>query len=423
MKNQNTLLIGAAVAVVAALLLFFTLNMDGRKKRYNWNVTFKPSSDQPYGTKVLHQLLEKRPEKHEFRFLEKPIHEEISAASGETNANYLYLYHHLSFDDYRDMDSLFTFVEKGNKAFICTESLPQDLAYDLAFLLCSDWDDYDYEQDSAIGLNFSHPDQAMPQSFAAEYRFQFKQMPYRWSYLNPDQLCDSLDLYAELGRFNNGRINYYRVSYGEGYFYFFTTPLALTNYNLTQEGAYDFVEEVFAHLHDGPIYWDQYSTNIYYSENGSSRRNLSTSTPLQFILQEENLRLGLYLTLLLALLFLLFRSKRQQRIIPVMERNTNTSLEFIETIGRIYFLQNDHRKLGMQKMKLFLGYVRNRYNIATKVLDDKLIRDISIQSQVPRKDVESIFKHYKVVNDSSELQDFILINFHQAIDNFYKNCK
>ena len=62
--------------------------------------------------------------------------------------------------------------------------------------------------------------------------------------------------------------------------------------------------------------------------------------------------------------------KRKQRIIPVLERNENTSFKFISTIGRLYFLQNDHKKLCQQKMKLFYAYIRDRYNINTTKVDE-----------------------------------------------------
>jgi hypothetical protein len=125
----------------------------------------------------------------------------------------------------------------------------------------------------------------------------------------------------------------------------------------------------------------------------------------------------------MAFLYLIFRAKRRQRIIPVREPNTNTSLEFIETIGRLYFQQNNHLKLEEQKMKLFLNFIRDRYHLPTHNIDEKLIEKLAAVSDVKMDKVKSIFALYKSHSKKGEIFEEQLINFHQAMDYFYKNCK
>ena len=127
--------------------------------------------------------------------------------------------------------------------------------------------------------------------------------------------------------------------------------------------------------------------------------------------------------LILGLLYLIFRAKRKQRIIPVIAPNTNSSMEFISTIGSLYFLQNDHKKLCIQKMKLFLAYLRERYFLSTKDLDDSFIEKVVAKSEIPKEVVQKILLYYKNIESSSFVSEKTLIEFHLEMDKFYKNCK
>ncbi len=123
------------------------------------------------------------------------------------------------------------------------------------------------------------------------------------------------------------------------------------------------------------------------------------------------------------LLYVLFTAKRRQRIVAVLEPNTNSSLEFLKTIGRLYFLQNDHKKLASKKMRLFLSFIRSRYHISTQTIDDKLLAAIARKSRVPLTHVEEIFKKYKAIEYLDEVSDELLIEFHATIDRFHQTCK
>ena len=123
------------------------------------------------------------------------------------------------------------------------------------------------------------------------------------------------------------------------------------------------------------------------------------------------------------MLYLIFRGKRKQRVIPILEKNKNTSLEFISTIGRLYFLRNNHKDLAHQKMRLFLAFVRERYHINTKDLDHSFVKSLAAISEVAEERIDQIVLMSNNVSGGSFISDATLIDFHKKIDYFYKNCK
>jgi hypothetical protein len=245
------------------------------------------------------------------------------------------------------------------------------------------------------------------------------------------------DQYLSLGNINGNDTltNFVRIKYGDGYFYFYTTPIVFTNYYLSSPTTIPYVTGVLAHLQKGDIYWDNQSNMLSQpariadvgSNNlmpPSSRASFNQQTPLQYILSERSFAWAWYLLLLTGVFYLFFRAKRKQRIIPVIAVNTNTSLEFVETIGMLHWQQNDHRQLAMQQMKLLGNYIKTRYNIPfNPPLDEALIEKLATVSELPKDHLIGLFRKYAKIEELETITEERLSEFHKSVDYFYKNCK
>jgi hypothetical protein len=129
------------------------------------------------------------------------------------------------------------------------------------------------------------------------------------------------------------------------------------------------------------------------------------------------------LLLAVILLYVLFHLKRRQRVIPVLEKNVNSSLEFVQTVGSLYFQQNDHKKLAIQKMRLLMAFIRNRYHLNTSLPDEELAEKIAAKSGLELQAVEVIFTQFRAIERMPYIDDHMLIGFHHLIENFYQKCK
>ena len=424
------IIFGIATVLILTIFIVFRSNRD----RFNWDENYQESNKSPYGTFVVYNLLKDYFPEHELSDISRKLSAEFlieDSLNFNQKANYVFIGEGLYLDS-SDIDQLLTFVEKGNTALISSKSIPYDLMYYVYSLECNDyyWEDYTNQRDSIASLNLIHPDLKDQYGFEFEFLYRHKPYSYNWNYIDSIYFCEADYSFVELGKLNEQHINFAKMNYGAGAFYLHTTPIAFSNIQLLKKQGLSYANKIFSHLTEGPVYWDKYNR---VQEDISRRRNqmasyspisrLSNEGPLSYILKQSSLAWAWYLALFTGLLYLLFRAKRTQRIIPVMDVNTNTSLEFIATIGRLYFLQNDHKKLCLQKMKLFLSYVRERYNIPIKQIDEAFINSLSLRSEIPEKVLNKIVMMHQNIKKSGFISEKTMIAFHLEMDKFYKNRK
>ncbi|MCG3166463.1 MAG: hypothetical protein POELPBGB_02242 [Bacteroidia bacterium] len=391
------------------------------KPKHNWYETYKNDRKEPYDTYVIAEMLEKYFPEKKFNVIRKPLHESLPRNTGN---NYVFIGSGMFLDSLSEL-KLLDYVHRGNNAFIAVPNIPYTIEDTLNLSTCEYYYPTYSNSDSVARLNFYQEDFKTNQPYEFFYRNLNDTLYYNWTYIidtciNPQA---KPQFYANI---SDTLPNYMSVSFGKGYFYIHTTPLAFTNVQLLNKRSVEYAEKVFSFLPKGDIYWDEFSKIPveYKSEDNNEGGELRwEKSPLYFILSQPALKTAWYLILALVLLFILFRAKRRQRAIPVLIPNTNTSLEFAETIGRIYYLQNDHKKLASQKMKLFLEGIRNRYNIATNTIDDAFMLKLAQKSQVPQKEIERLFENYKVIENQKSINEESLIIFNQSIDNFYTKAK
>ena len=73
-------------------------------------------------------------------------------------------------------------------------------------------------------------------------------------------------------------------------------------------------------------------------------------------------------------------------------------------------------------MRLFLHFIRDRYKIPTRNLDDTFITQLTQQSQVEQDIIKKILLLNTNINSASHITENTLISFHQHIEAFYNNC-
>ncbi len=420
-SNRQYIIIGI-IALLIAIVFFMLFRNSGK---INWREHYRESGTDPYGTHVVKKLLGNYFNNESFEVLKDSINGVLPLE--EHAGTYVFIGQGMYLDS-ADTQALLDFVKIGNTAFIAGKTIPFDLINYIYYDDCEDfyWDDYLIYGDTIARLNFKH--QALQQDSTFDFKFYVKggAKPYSWSYFDSGIFCEEDYTFIPLGDIEGSWVNFAKATYGEGEFYLHTTPLAFTNISLLDENGLGYANNVFSHLNKGTIFWDEYSRvpeAVSRRRNQSNYRSFDSEGPLKYILSQPSLAWAWYLLLATGLLYLIFRARRRQRIIPVLEKNANTSLEFIGTIGRLYFLQNNHKKLALQKMKLFLGYVRDRYYLQTKELDESFISQLVAKSEVPKTVIDKILLFYQNIESSQFVSENTLVDFHQEMEKFYKNCK
>ena len=426
MSNKKNIFIIAALAIGFLVLMYF---MSGSgSKRHSWWEHYDAKKESPYGTSIIYGLMKNYFPEKELKTINDSL--AIYLSKEKTTGTYFYLGPSLWLDSAR-INSLLSFVEKGNDAFIITPNISFELLDSISHEYCIDltyeqdsiyYDDYEIEhyfQDTLATLNFVHTDFQDTGGYVYNFRINTEDNIYGWDYLPSDLFCEYQDEIAPLGTISDTLFNFAKAKYGDGYFYLHTTPLAFTNFHIIKNSGREYAEKVLSHLEKSPILWDATKRSFEFP----GRNRSFNQSPLKYILAQPPLAWAWYILLGMAVFYLIFRAKRRQRIIPVLEKNENTSLEFINTIGRLYFIQNNHRQLALEKMKLFLGFVREHYNMPTKEINDAFKKQLALKSEIPLEVIEKIFTIHGNIERSKFASENTLVAFHREMEGFYLGCK
>ena len=74
---------------------------------------------------------------------------------------------------------------------------------------------------------------------------------------------------------------------------------------------------------------------------------------------------------------MVFEMKRKQRIIPVINPLANTTLEFVGTIGDLYYQSAEHKNIAEKRIHFLMDQIRAKYWINTDKLDEIFIQTLS----------------------------------------------
>ncbi|HEX8040685.1 MAG TPA: hypothetical protein VF490_16120, partial [Chryseosolibacter sp.] len=279
--------------------------------------------------------------------------------------------------------------------------------------------DYQPHRSKSVTLNFFHGSLKTAPGFSFAFRFADMDEPYSWNYLDPDLFCDSTRTIVPLGFFEDDLVNFVRIPAGKGSLFLHTNPLVFTNYFLTSRDKTGYASRVFSHLDGRDLIWDEYS-KVLYSGDDNGYNN-----PLYYILQHPSLKYAWWLLLLTVALYVFFAARRQQRVIPVLEPKTNTSLEFVKLISRLHYKNGNHVDMARKKMKYFLYFVRSRYGIHAETFGEEQMRKLAEKSRVTLADVSGIFSQYYLIEEKfrDNIEVNRLIQLYDSIENFYRHCK
>ncbi len=429
--KQNKALWIVLIVFLVALTLFLFIFFGGEKDKYIWYERYQHDEKEPYDLSVIHDLLPSLNPGSKLRDIENHMGREMEEVGKGGGQNYVFIGGGI-FMDSLSKENLFEFVAEGNNAIVISRYVPQEIMFRLYDFYCRpDWEYFDELHDTLINLNFFHPSLSVKSGYKARFFRRDEFQPYYWSYVDDGYFCgDSTSTFIPVGFFKSGdsaRINFFKVNYGGGAFYFHTNPILFTNIFMLDTSYRKYAEGVFSHLLPGDIYWDERSKG-YYPPNLKKKKYPGAhevgESPLNYLLSQTPLRWGLYAALAMIVFYMAFRARRRQKAIPLLDPNANTSLQFVQSIGRLYFLERNHQKLSIQKFQQFLAFVRNRYRIQTNIQDPETVRKISIKSEISEEEIQKIIKEYTwISNTSIAIRDDELVKFHHLLDNFYKNCK
>lgn len=454
-KTSKAIPIFVIALVVTGLFIYFTFF---HTKEHDWyTMNYQYNSKEPYGTSVLYSFLKSSQKDDDFEKIDKSI-SNILIDKKIKNTNYIVineaLYYSLS-----EMNDLLAYVKRGNTALIIVDDLDADLestvngikhviekveeedieeeveeyvdtvkatVEESEVIVIEDGDTIysvvEHQTEISQAENKRHFKGAISFTDPALQKdnphvfYNLKKLDtikHQWNYL--DELNTTLLNYKTLATINEENPTFIEVNAGKGRFLIHYNPIAFSNLHLLRKDGKTHLAKVLSYLKPGKIYWDNYSFNFRFDFSGMG---YSTDTPLSYILSKPSLAWAFYILLACSLLFVIFNAKRIQQSIPLLPPKVNSSLEYIRSVGRLYFQHRKNQDLIERMMQQFYTDVYMRYKIKERNREN-FIKKLSSRSGVEPELIAGILNYYDSIEEAIMAPDEkILTHFYQKIQEF-----
>jgi hypothetical protein len=403
MSKGNRKYIFFLIICLAALVMLQAI----APKPINWKRSYMKKDKIPYGTCALYELLPFLFPSSKVTDAEVPLYNTLSQGKYQ-HTNYIII--NDQFDpDALDIRELLDFVKKGNTAFISANYSSEELQDTLKFKTTVFFDEeQSYGKDSASSkLMYGLEEQAKINL----YNPLLKDAKGYGCKVMENTCFSSFDTAAVtvLGNVGN-EVNFIKMPFGKGNFFIHTTPEVFINYNFLDEKRSAYTANVFSYLPVQNVLWDE-----YYKSG-----KIKDTNPLRVIMDHKALSTAYFVLLFSIVLFVLLGIKRKQRIIPIIEPLRNTTLDFVDTIGTLYYQQGSHKEITEKQINYFLSFLRSSFRMMTTVYDDIFITKLSERSGIERDKIKNLFNYISYLKAKQDIHEQELLQLNRMIEDFYK---
>lgn len=389
------------LVVIIILYVFYELQ---KPKQLNWTSTYHANHSIPFGALATHDLMKDLFDDQALTSTYKTVYELVNEDSIQDNL--LIIADGVGMDQ-NDVNALLKYVDGGGTVMISARDFGGDLLDTLGFAITVKDETlaYDFEAIQAalagealetVSLKFGDEEnRAYPFSTIATMSYFSSVVEDNFDVLAVNE-ADQPVLMAYKGR--------------KGDLYLSTMPLAFTNYFVLGEETAQFTSKLMSLFpKDTPLLH-----NEYYQLG-----RLEAQTPLRVILSNPSLKWAFFILSFTLLIFIFFESKRRQRIIPLITPLKNMSIEFVETLGRLYYRQSDHRKLAEKRVHYWKDFVRGHYNLRTDHFDERFAQGLANKSGQSLKSINVLLEFIKRVEAGIAINQAELMQIEKQLNAFY----
>ena len=404
--------------IVLLITVMCSCNMQKGKSIPSLNETYRKSDKAPFGSFIAYKGFQAEFPDYWINIADKPFDETWQDIRSNTSKYSLYFLVTknliLSTDE---VNAMLEYAKAGNDLFISADYIDNKL---LEAVYCSL-----YRQGEIVNeVNGTMHDTRVSLYYGKEFNTT-QYGYYYYPFLNYFSNYDTS--YARvLGVNETGAPNYIVLFAGKGRIYLHAAPRSFSNYFLLTQNNFKYFEYVTSYLRFDPqyVYWDEFYKNTSSTRNKDNIRNGKNNnsfSSLHVVGQNPPLLWTFYIALAGIVLFILFNIKRKQRTIEVIKPNTNATLAFTETIGRLYLQQKDNRNIAEKMITFFYEYLRKKYFIRTTEINTDFVNGLSGKSGVPPAETNELFELIKKIQSQDNVSDEELLNLNVKIENFKKN--
>jgi hypothetical protein len=406
-----------ALLLAVCLVALFVTGNNKKEKQLDERITLRKQDKIPYGTYVAYKGLEYLfPKASIYTNKYEPGYwdslsfydsdQALIIVTGKFNA------------DESEMKKLISFIEKGNDVFVCARTISYS-AGDIMDCRVNDYDISSYSDEEGVKTDsLTVYLKSPPFEKQTNYSYPGRKLDASFSSINEKTT-------EVLGEDELGRPNFIRLRAGKGNFYIHLAPLAFSNYFLLHKENIAYYNKAFSVINPAAtkVVWDEYYLNKKYLVDNSEKKGwFSVLMNTKNDNGKKPFKAAFWLTILLLLLYVLMEMRRKQRYIPVVKKPRNDSMDFVKTIGRLYFDKGDHKNLCRKMSAYFLEHVRNKYKLLTGTLNEEFIKKLQYKSGAGEQEISDIVFFIKYLDDAPAINHKQLAHFHKQLESFYKTA-
>ncbi|MCF3111337.1 hypothetical protein LL912_21300 [Niabella sp. CC-SYL272] len=393
--------------LTGVIFLLFVRTGKKNAKPVSTFVSLKKEDKNPYGTYVAYEGMKHFFPTADLRSNTKNFLEDTLLNQESPGRLFISIGPQFTISSY-ELDALVRFIEEGNTVFISCfrpgEELEQLIDGRASVGAIQSYPFADYGPDTMhVELD------AAP--FPKSYTTRYPGVALEGYFVRTDKSTTRI-----LGRGQEGRANFIELRKGKGRLFLHLSPLTFSNYFLLYQNNIEYFSQVFSMIPGDThtIIWDEYYRKRRYANNKKNGWFAS-------IMKQQSFRSGILLALFLLLVFTLLEMRRRQRFIPRIAPPKNDTLDFVKTMGLLYYDKKDNVNLAQKMSAYFLEHLRNKYHIFSKELNEAFVREVSDKSGADPSLVTTIVNQIKKVNQEGVIPDADLVLLQANIEKFYKS--
>jgi len=388
MKGLKTYLI-----IGGAVLLLYIIAQFNRPKAIDWSETLSNKEKTPYGTYILYnRAADLFPGAHITPYRE-PVYNAIVDDSIK-NSSYIIICPQIDISKV-DYIKLTDYIKKGNDVFISAQDFGELLEKKL-----------DVKTQTILKFN----EDPIPINFVNPNLDSVK-------YYSVDK--GSTNIYFSkfdtvkavvLGQDARHKANFIKYTFGKGSLYLTSNPKMFSNYSLLKPDGAGYAATALSYVKNTRnIIWDEYYT----------QGDIGEDSPMRVFLSNEYLQWAYYITIFSLLLFILYEIKRRQRIIPVIEPLRNSTLDFVNIVGQLYYEKRNNANIAHKKVLYLLAHLRDEYQLKTNKLDQEFIEKLSSKMGIDANFAYDFVNLLNFISVQDRVSDRELIELNRIIEQFY----
>jgi hypothetical protein len=405
MKNVFPYIIGGLL-----LLLLVIIMLSGKavlQHRMDERITLKQRDKIPYGTSATRALLpELFPSATMLYDIRYPGSWD-SISVGESGQAVILITDYFDADG-DELKELGDFVANGNYVFIIAKSASDTVSEYFNLSYNSPYSNYNgYLQKDSLRIRL------LPPVFAIDSSFVYPGRRYE-SFFNKIDMARTV----VLGSNERSKPNFIRMDKGRGSFFIHAAPLAFSNYFILHKNNIVYYESALSVIPKSvrTVLWNEYYLNKPQDPTDNKEPDW-----LGALFQYPAFKWGLLIAFFSLAIFVLLGMRRKQRMIPAYQKPANDSLDFVKTLGRLYYDKKDHKNLANKMAAYFLEHVRSVHKLPTHTLDEDFTQALHVKSSYPKEETKAIIASINNLKTVPSITETQLANFYKGLELFYQN--